>query len=211
MKSVRKRLTYANVMSSIAVFFVVAGGSAMAANQLAKNSVGTKQLKNGAVTPAKLSAAAKATLEGPMGKEGAAGPKGESSTSSGLPTTLSSGASESGLFTAQASWPTSTSAGGIDTFAVISFPVPLVSAPTPTYVNVGETTASCMGTPDAPTAAASHLCLYEGNTPGTAFNSFDDGVHDVGGASRFGTAALFENDTLGNVAQAYGSWAVTAP
>jgi hypothetical protein len=54
MKSVRKRLTYANVMSSLAVFLVVAGGSALAANQLAKNSVGTKQLKNNAVTAAKI-------------------------------------------------------------------------------------------------------------------------------------------------------------
>ncbi len=54
MKFVSKRLTYANVMSTLAVFLVVAGGSAFAANQLAKNSVGTKQLKKGAVTTAKV-------------------------------------------------------------------------------------------------------------------------------------------------------------
>jgi hypothetical protein len=54
MKSVRKRLTYANVMSSIAVFLVVAGGSALAAGGLGKNSVGTKQLKKEAVTAAKV-------------------------------------------------------------------------------------------------------------------------------------------------------------
>jgi hypothetical protein len=54
MKSVRKRLTYANVMSSIAVFLVVAGGSAVAANQLGKNTVGSKQLKKNAVTAAKI-------------------------------------------------------------------------------------------------------------------------------------------------------------
>ena len=50
MKSVRKRLTYANVMSSIAVFLVVAGGTAFAATQLGKESVGTKQLKKEAVS-----------------------------------------------------------------------------------------------------------------------------------------------------------------
>ncbi|HEX4730095.1 MAG TPA: hypothetical protein VH299_02445 [Solirubrobacterales bacterium] len=54
MKSVRRRLTYANVMSSIAVFLVVAGGSAFAASTLGKNTVGTKQLKNNAVTTAKI-------------------------------------------------------------------------------------------------------------------------------------------------------------
>ncbi len=54
MKAVRKRLTYANVMSSIAVFLVLGGATAFAANQLGKNSVGSKQLKKNAVTAAKL-------------------------------------------------------------------------------------------------------------------------------------------------------------
>lgn len=53
MRFVRERLTYANVMSSIAVFLVL-GGAAVAFNQLPKKSVGTKQLKANAVTAAKL-------------------------------------------------------------------------------------------------------------------------------------------------------------
>jgi hypothetical protein len=52
-KQIRKRLTYANVMSSIAVFLVLGGATALAAG-LAKNSVGTKQLKKNAVTAAKI-------------------------------------------------------------------------------------------------------------------------------------------------------------
>lgn len=54
MKQLRKRLTYANVMSSIAVFLVLGGATAIAAGQLAKNSVGPKQLKKNAVTSAKI-------------------------------------------------------------------------------------------------------------------------------------------------------------
>ena len=54
MKSVRKRLTYGNVISSLALFLVLAGGSALAANQLGKNTVGSKQLKKNAVTSAKI-------------------------------------------------------------------------------------------------------------------------------------------------------------
>jgi hypothetical protein len=54
MKLIRKKLTYANVMSTLAVFLVLGGGAALAANQLAKNSVGTKQLKKNAVTTAKV-------------------------------------------------------------------------------------------------------------------------------------------------------------
>jgi hypothetical protein len=53
-KQIRKRLTYANVMSSIAVFLILGGATALAANQLAKNSVGTKQLKKNAVVTAKI-------------------------------------------------------------------------------------------------------------------------------------------------------------
>lgn len=53
MKQIRKRLTYANVMSSIAVF-VVLGGGAIAATQLPKNSVGSKQLKKNAVKASKI-------------------------------------------------------------------------------------------------------------------------------------------------------------
>lgn len=53
MKQIRKHITYANVMSSIAVFLVL-GGAAFAATVLPKNSVGTKQLVNNAVTTAKI-------------------------------------------------------------------------------------------------------------------------------------------------------------
>ncbi|HVW47555.1 MAG TPA: hypothetical protein VHA76_10915 [Solirubrobacterales bacterium] len=48
MKRFRPRLTYANVIASVALF-VALGGSAVAAG-LAKNSVGPNQLKKGAVT-----------------------------------------------------------------------------------------------------------------------------------------------------------------
>lgn len=53
MRQIRKRLTYANVMSSLAVFMVLGGGAAIAAN-LPKNSVGTPQLKRNAVKAGKI-------------------------------------------------------------------------------------------------------------------------------------------------------------
>lgn len=59
MKQIRKRLTYANVMSSMAVFLILGGASAIAAkkigsNQLKANSVGTGKIKKNAVTTAKI-------------------------------------------------------------------------------------------------------------------------------------------------------------
>jgi hypothetical protein len=54
MKQGRTRLSYANVMSSLAVFLVLGGGAAFAASHLARNSVGRVQLRRGAVTTAKI-------------------------------------------------------------------------------------------------------------------------------------------------------------
>ena len=70
----RKNVTYANVMSTIAVFIVL-GGGAYAAAKLPKNSVGTKQIKNRAVTKAKL--ARGLSTKGAKGDTGARGPGGE--------------------------------------------------------------------------------------------------------------------------------------
>ena len=50
----RGRLTYANVASTLCLFLLLGGGAAYAGSQLGKNSVGTKQLKNGAVTGVKV-------------------------------------------------------------------------------------------------------------------------------------------------------------
>jgi hypothetical protein len=50
---VRKRLTYANVMSSVAIFLVL-GGAAVAAARLPANSVGAGQIQKSAVRTGKL-------------------------------------------------------------------------------------------------------------------------------------------------------------
>ena len=49
----RPKLSYANVMATIAVFIAL-GGASYAATQLPKNSVGTKQLKKNAVNGSKV-------------------------------------------------------------------------------------------------------------------------------------------------------------
>ena len=49
----RRRLSYANVMATVAVFLAL-GGGAYAAFKLPKNSVGTQQLRKNAVTSSKV-------------------------------------------------------------------------------------------------------------------------------------------------------------
>jgi hypothetical protein len=77
MKRLRGKLTYANVMVTILAFAVLGGGTALASQALLpKDSVGTKQLKKGAVTPGKLSAKSRQALVGPVGPAGLRGPQG---------------------------------------------------------------------------------------------------------------------------------------
>ena len=63
MRALRKRLTYANVMSSIAVFLVLGGATAVAAkkigsNEIKGNSITTGKVKKEAITRAKVKKAA---------------------------------------------------------------------------------------------------------------------------------------------------------
>jgi hypothetical protein len=86
MRALRSKLTYANVISTVCLFLLLGGGAAVAATQLGKNSIGTKQIKNGAITGAKikkasieatkLTALAISSLKGQKGAKGAAGAKG---------------------------------------------------------------------------------------------------------------------------------------
>jgi hypothetical protein len=81
----RPRLTYANVIASLALFLALAGGS-YAALQIPRNSVGTKQLKRNAVTSPQVkngslmvsdfNASQRSQLRGPAGPQGPGGAPG---------------------------------------------------------------------------------------------------------------------------------------
>lgn len=80
MKRLRSRLSYANVIATLALFLAL-GGGAYAAIKLPKNSVGSKQIKKNAVTSAKIkngSLTAQDFKPGqiPAGPAGATGAKG---------------------------------------------------------------------------------------------------------------------------------------
>jgi hypothetical protein len=82
----RARLTYSNVVATLALFIAL-GGSSYAALKLPKNSVGSAQLKANSITSTKikagslrandLSSAARSRLRGPRGPRGTQGPVGK--------------------------------------------------------------------------------------------------------------------------------------
>jgi hypothetical protein len=72
------RLTYANLVSSLALFAAL-GARAYAATQLPANSVGTRQLKSDAATPSKVAPSTIRLFKGQTGDrgpQGSAGPQG---------------------------------------------------------------------------------------------------------------------------------------
>jgi hypothetical protein len=89
MKRFVPRLTYANVVATLALFIAL-GGASYAAMKLPKNSVGTKQLKNNSITAAKI-------------KNGAvAGAKVNAATLGTVPTALRAASSDSAVHSASA-------------------------------------------------------------------------------------------------------------
>jgi hypothetical protein len=219
MKSVRKRLTYANVMSSLAVFFVIAGGTAFAASHLGKESVGTRQLKKEAVTPAKLSAASKKALNGPTGPQGPKGdtgpqgPKGdkgdkgdrgETGPPGPLTEVLPSGKTERGMYIFGG---TRAAGSSYTPNFPISYPVPVNFAPKATFIGIGDpTTPECPGSTAAPTAAPGALCVYESRDD----SGFSTGAGIPAGTAHFG-AYLYVDATPGSNYEIEGSYALTAP
>jgi hypothetical protein len=91
-RSLRSRLSYANVMATVAVFIAL-GGASYAAVKLPKNSVGTKQIKKNAVIGSKvkrgslsagdLSRSARVSLRGQTGPQGPQGAKGDPGPATG--------------------------------------------------------------------------------------------------------------------------------
>ena len=101
MKRVVPRLTYANVMATVAVFIAL-GGASYAAIKLPKNSVGTKQIKKNAVTSSKvkngsLKANDFAAGQLPKGPQGIPGEKGEKGDPGASATTLWARVRQDGL------------------------------------------------------------------------------------------------------------------
>ena len=207
MKGLRPRLTYANVMATIAVFIAL-GGASYAAIKLPKNSVGAKQLKKNSVTSAKVTNNSLQAVDFrkdqlPKGEQGPKGDKGPRGEPGPLAETLPSGKTERGFYGFA-----SNRAEGSNIYepaTSISYPIPLTFSPAIHEVpEFGSPTAECPGNEEEPTAAPGNLCIYEGRADG-GLEAEKDTTN-----GRLGVLLLFDVPE-GHGYEFYGSWAVTAP
>lgn len=226
----RSKLTYANVMATIAVFLVVTGvGFAVAA--LPKKSVGKRQLRNGAVsgkkirknavTSAKIKASAVGRSEIASGAVNTGKISNKSVTRGKLADdvapllgTLRTGQTLRGSLDL-GSAPGATGNESHDGYV---FQFPLSNAPTAPTANVidqvatpGATTASCPGISggnvQTPNAAAGQLCIYiTGKTNLAATTPVE-----LENVSRLGFGLVANSGALTTEYVATGFWAVTAP
>lgn len=231
MRIPRPKLNYANVIATIALF-VALGGAAVAAG-VPKNSVGTKQLKRGAVkagdlrrgsvTSGKIRAGA--VTAGKLGPDAVLpGNIGNGTISTGklsdgavtlaklggdvapLVGALRSGQTLRGVFGLGAT----TDVAGETVRDAESFQFPLRSTPAVSMLEPGQTSDSCRGlgggTSQTPHAAPGQLCVYM--TKRVNLNATEP--LKVENATRLGFGLVAKAGPLSEEYYAYGQWAVTA-
>jgi hypothetical protein len=164
MKHLSGKLTYANVIATLALFVALAGGTAFAASQmLPKNSVGPKQLRKGAVTATKLAGSARHALTGavgPRGPEGPTGPQGPSGAAGPAGGSLPAGVTLRGSVAAGQS--DSEKFQNHSVRSAVSFGGYLLpERPVVNIIGPGQPApAVCPGSPSEPQARPGNLCVY---------------------------------------------------
>ena len=214
MRALRARLTYANVMATLAMFNVLGGGAYAAGTKLAKNSVGSRELKTNAVTSSKVKDGRLLAKDfkagqlpaGPRGATGAQGAKGDKGDAGPLPDTLPSGK------TLRGAWGTGETATAVSQLVQtsISFAFPLATPPTIHVIQAGGVPPSdCPGMVAAPEARPGHLCVYvRFANNGTNVTSYgpDDQTNP-----RFGLMLVKASAAASGSNEMAGTYAVTAP
>ncbi len=189
----RPRLTYANVLSTAALF-VALGGTGYAITTLPANSVGTLQIKAGAVNSAKVK---NGSLLGKDLKAGVLPPK----PGGVLPS--------HGTMRGAYGFSGAPGGGGSFLSGVISFPLKAPTVPIPELSTTGGSTAHCPGTAADPKAAAGYVCVYRGYGLQVTSTFLDNLSGNRNKASQFGV--LVEDSGGPGIVADSGTWAYTAP
>jgi hypothetical protein len=226
LSALRARLTYANVMATVAVFIAL-GGTSYAAIALTKNSVKSKHIGKGqvkrpdirknAVNSAKVMNRSLVAADfkvgqlpaGATGPQGAQGVQGLQGPPGPFPDPLASGTTLRGF------WGHTWDAAGAADFDNLFYSYGgfrLSAAPTPHYIPAATAPpAGCTGgTFDDPAADPGHLCVYERDRSNTSSEPDVCSINTCPGSDDNGFQIALSSGAAGLVV-ARGSWAVTAP
>jgi len=234
MQRIRRSLTYANVMATVAVFFAL-GGSSYAAVTLSKNSVKSKHIAKGqvkrsdigknAVTSVKvkdfsLLANDFAAGQLPAGTQGPAGPQGPKGDKGDKGDEGDPGPVDTSALVTKVARPGETLTGVVATRFAASQGFDIVSdsygsrlpdgTPTPVLdlVSAGSPTAECPGVGQS---TSGRLCVYVYNS--SNFNqTYEALVGGAGGANRlYGFAMEVEITNDATPGYMAASWAYQVP
>lgn len=216
MQGIRRRLSYANVLATLALVFAMSGG-ALAANHYLLNSakqISPKllaKLKGRAGAKGKAGPAGPAGPTGPAGATGAQGPAGPQGTQgAAAPTTLPSGQTESGLYYMGQG----NAVENARVEAAVRFPIALDTPIAPTHVVYLQATATNEHCAGPGRAAPGYLCIYSvfhARAEWQGTYQMDGETLVSGGTGRLGF--LIEDRVTENTPHVYdgGNWSVTAP
>jgi hypothetical protein len=198
MNALRRRLTYANVVATLALVLVVAGGGTAFAlvvtgKQVKDRSLTGRDIKNSSLSITKLNATARGALT-------------DTSPWERVP----AGRTIQGVFSQQHP---AVGANGFVFDVMVNLPARARVSLTSAQVNVAPNVlypiidgdSSCTGTVSAPTAPAGKVCVYIGGTSATS-NIFASAATpaDQGFWVTY-------RDSVGTAVYINGSWAYTAP
>lgn len=187
MNFLRRHLTYANVVASLALFLAL-GGAAFAATQLPRNSVGTGQLKPEAVTAGKIAKKTRNQLRGARGPAGQQGPTGKTGAKGATGARGATGAKgDTG-----ARGPAGADGTGPASEVFSTSLTPKTVAPTPTSVLTQNLSAGAY--------VVTANVVVEATSPGTVTCTLASGgeaVDDLNGVNQTATLSLSATRTLG--------------
>jgi hypothetical protein len=197
----RKRLSYANVVATLALVLALGGGTAWATNYIivSTHQIRPSVLKSLRGNRGPRGYAGTDGTNGTNGTNGPTGPAGAPGSNLTAETVLPSGQSESGTYGGSGGT-------GVDFGITVQYTEPLASPIARS--NIVETYSTTSNCPGQGQAARGYLCLYDLQNYGSTFEGPIDNYDELPSPDP-GALLYYASDEASGYA--WGTWTVTAP